>query len=341
MAEEASNTGDRANKRLLALLEGFNWEQKGVSDVDISCEKHSHDQDEHGIDGFATYEDPYLTKERGVIVESKSKQWRSWNSGEVDDDAGQVRRALECASRSPNFDQKLGFGEAGLAVNTAILGAWTNSEEEADMNDFDADTFDGYVQGCELKETGGGCDQVVILANDDLHRLASMQSMHESIRLTYLQGEDENGGELDGELAYFHPSLKRSNNPPQQKSALSVEQLFSSQVIAKMRRAITDPDSYDTEVTDITIVYNFEKVTEDSLKYINKSLLSSSAIDSETDEVWFYSYMKNTEEEDTIYEAITEEMKSNILSDKLEYRFKAIPRTDFKTYAENLIDEGQ
>jgi len=64
MGEEVRNTGNRAEDRLIALLQEFNWEYIGGG-RDIECASRKHDRDEHGIDGYMAYEDPYLSAERG------------------------------------------------------------------------------------------------------------------------------------------------------------------------------------------------------------------------------------------------------------------------------------
>lgn len=320
MAEEQGNTGERANKRLRALLEGFGWEYKG-GEVDISCEARQHDQDEHGIDGYMVYEDPYLADERGVLLESKSKKWESWGPTSLDKDAKQARTALECSTRSEDFEDKLNHRN-NRNVDASILGAYTHNEE------YDDEQFQSYVESCTVKKGGGGPYHVLILGNKHLSRLASIQSKYEDIRNNHTNGEDI----LEGELRYYYPPLHVPKGAPRRSDQMSFEYLFSDYIYAKLQKTVKNGN--DIENKNISIVFNSGGISKDSLHFLYLSLRDNEILDA--DEIWIYSYMQTEEEEDTEYETVIDDLKTNLLPDDKKFEFNPLPRVDYKTYADEL-----
>lgn len=143
MPEDESRKGDRATQRLISLFQGLGWKHKGRTEVDIPCTIGAHTDrgDNHGIDGFLVYDDPYSPHIRGVIVESKARSWENTYEQQVKTDFQQTIGALECAPESDQFDQKLNLeGEASL-TNAGILSIWTS-----DFDEFDNQQFREYVR---------------------------------------------------------------------------------------------------------------------------------------------------------------------------------------------------
>jgi hypothetical protein len=325
MAEEQGNTGDRAEDRLIALLRGFGWDHIGGG-VDIDCESRKHDKSEHGIDGYMAYEDPYLSKERGVIIESKSKQWSSWGAASLEKDAKQARTALECSTRSADFEEKLNHGESRMR-DTAILGAYTNDDN------YEHDDFQGYIESCKVKR-GGGPSHILILGNRELNRLSSLQSKYKDIEETHTAGDDIAEGELD----FYYPSLQEPKAAPERRSIISFEYLFSDYVYAKLQK--TDNREYNTK--DISIVFNSAGTDMQSLKFLYLSLRDNGLLDA--DQVWIYSYMQSSqdqEQEDEVYETAIDTLQEQVLPEdsNVEFKFNPLPRVDYKSYADDLKEE--
>jgi hypothetical protein len=322
MGEEVRNTGDRAEDRLIALLQEFGWEHIGGG-RDIECASRKHDRDEHGIDGYMSYQDPYLSDERGIIVESKSKQWDSWGPSSLQSDAKQARTALECATRSEDFDEKLNNYE-NRRRDAAILGAFTND------NEYEHETFQTYVESCKVKR-GGGPSHILILGNRELNRLASIQNKYREIRETHTEGEDI----VEAELNFYYPSLQEPRAAPKRRDTISFEYLFSDYVYAKLRK--TELNSTDTDTTDVSIVFNSAGIDQDSLEFLYFSLRDNDGLD--TDEVWVYSYLPNGgENADETYESAVDSLE-NILPPDKEFRFSELPQVEYKSYAEDLTED--
>ena len=322
MGEEVRNIGNRAEDRLIALLQEFGWEYIGGG-RDIDCASRKHDRDQHGIDGYMAYQDPYLSDERGVVVESKSKQWDSWDPGSLQSDAKQARTALECSTRSRDFDEKLNNYE-NRRRDTAILGAFTNDDG------YEHETFQSYVESCKVKK-GGGPSHVLILGNRELNRLASIQSKYKEIKQTHTEGDDI----LDAELNFYYPSLQEPKAAPKRRDTVSFEYLFSDYVYAKLRKTELNHD--DTEITDATILFNSAGVDYDSLEFLYYSLRDNDGLD--TNEVWVYSYLPDRgEDADETYDSAVESVRRVLPEDK-DFQFSELPQVDYKSYAENLTEE--
>ncbi|RRJ28720.1 hypothetical protein [Halocatena pleomorpha] len=322
MAEEERNSGDRAEKRLIALLKEFEWDFIGGG-RDIDCESRKHEKDEHGIDGYMAYRDPYLSSERGVIVESKSKQWGSWGPSSLQKDAKQARTALECSTRSKDFEEKLNNYESRRR-DTAILGAYTNDD------DYDHETFQAYVESCRVKR-GGGPNHILILGNRELGRLASIQRKYREIEEAHTNGEDI----IEGDLNFYYPSLQEPKAAPERRSTMSFEYLFSDFVYAKLQK--TERTGRGAETRDISIVFNSAGTDTDSLEFLYYSLRDNELLDA--NEIWIYSYMQPGEEEDEIYEAAIDTLEERILPPEKRFEFNQLPKVDFKSYADDLRED--
>ncbi|AGB31707.1 hypothetical protein C488_14592 [Natrinema pellirubrum DSM 15624] len=322
MGEEVRNTGNRAEDRLIALLQEFNWEYIGGG-RDIDCASRKHERDEHGIDGYMAYEDPYLSAERGVIVESKSKQWESWGPSSLQSDAKQVRTALECSTRSEDFDKKLNNYE-NRRRDTAILGAFTNDDE------YDHEAFQAYVESCKVKR-GGGPSHILVLGNRELNRLASIQNKYREIKEKHTEGDNI----VEAELNFYYPSLQEPRAAPKRRDTISFEYLFSDYVYAKLQK--TELNGTDTDTTDVSIVFNSGGINQDSLEFLYYSLRDNDGLD--TDEVWVYSYLPNGgENADETYDSAVDSLE-NILPPDKGFRFTELPQVEYKSYAEDLTED--
>lgn len=322
MGEEVRNTGNRAEDRLISLLQEFGWEYIGGG-TDIKCASQKHDRDQHGIDGYMSYQDPYLSDERGVVVESKSRQWDSWGPNSLERAAKQVRTALECSTISEDFDEKLNNHE-NRRRDTAVLGAFTND------GSYDHETFQSYVESCNVKR-GGGPTHVLILGNRELSRLASIQSKYKDIKQRHTEG----GEIVDADLNFYYPSLQEPRAAPTRRDTVSFEYLFSDYVYAKLQK--TEFNGNDTETTEATIVFNSAGVDHDSLEFLYYSLRDNDGLD--TNEVWVYSYLPDRNEDvDETYNSAVDSV-NRILPESKEFRFSELPQVDYKSYTQDLTEE--
>jgi len=337
MAEEQHLTGERANRRLKTLLKNLGWEEKSELERDVPCEKRSHKRDTHGIDGFLAYDDPYTGKRRGVTLESKSKKWASWRGNSLQKAATQSRTALECVSRSEEFNERISLGE-DLVVDSGILGAWTNDVADEDTDNFDSEEFDNYVDEISIKELRGGPYHLLVLANDDLNRIASIHNQHSKIRNKYTEGTDPQANEIrKGNLEFFYPSIHEPKSAPQRREAISYDYLYSDIIYSKLEYTIVDDDIEEMISREVTIVYLFDEFSYDSLEYLYQALKENGALD--VNEIWVYVYTETTETDDSDFEGMVNDAKSAFFPENKEYRFEYLPRVEFKSHTEDITSE--
>lgn len=330
MPEEESNTGERANERIITLLEGLGWTQRGISNVDISCEKREHEQNEHGIDAYFTYSDPYLSARnagRGILVESKSKKWNNWDGSSMNDACSQARQALECSALSEDFRQKLD-ADTNRVINASIVSAWSNDGE------FDLNKFRGYVEGCDIKPLSGGPYYLLVLGNDRLDKLASLHAKHVSIRTQYSEDKDRI---TNCDFGFFYPALHERKSEPKRRDAISFEYLFSDYIYSMLDYSRLSENGTSVDSKQVGIVYTFDGTSFEELDFLQLSAREHGLLTA--DEIWVYAYSENTEEEDTIKEASISTLRERVLPEETEFHFSALPHVDYKSYADSILDE--
>jgi outer membrane lipoprotein-sorting protein len=116
---------------------------------------------------------------------------------------------------------------------------------------------------------------------------------------------------------------------------MSFEYLFSDYVYAKLQKTVRNGDEIENK--NISIVFNSGGISKDSLHFLYLSLRDNEILDA--DEIWIYSYMQTEEEEDTEYETVIDDLKTNLLPDDKKFEFNPLPRVDYKTYADELRED--
>lgn len=321
MPERQGRAGETANNRLITLLDGLGWTQRGDSNVDVSCELPQHDERDtaHGVDGYMTYDDPYKTKERGVIIESKTKQWGNVNSSTLKSDAEQTLKTLECVPESDEFDEYLNFGGSRI-VNSAVLGVWVNDGE------YEHEEFNGYVNDIGIKNKRRKTYQILVLGNRDLNRLASLHSKFSDLK-SEMGGDDES-------VSFYYPSLPDSAYPDRTQ-LISMEYMLSDYVFAKAQKRVDEGGV--TRDKDITVVFYFDDINMDSLKFMFKSLIEYQMLD--TEEVRVYLDDRSTEEDFQV-ESIVAGFEGEVTEERDEnppdFNFSSLPQVEYDSYTDEL-----
>lgn len=320
MGEDQNETGEIANQRLLALLEALGW-KTWVENRDMPCTIRSHrDTDTHGVDGYMSYDDPYINGERGIIVESKSKKWSGWNDSSLDDAASQTLDALECVPNSDKFKEVFD-GKQSRTVDTAIIGAYTNEGE------YDQEKFSEYVDSLEIRKKGKGPFKILVLDNADLNRLASLHAKFSDIK-----------SEFDGpndSVGFYYPSLPDSVS--ERADLVSLEYLLSDFLYAKVQ-TVEQTGERSQEPKDINIVFHFDDVSYDSLDFMFQSLVEYQLLDS--DEVWVFYDEQDADGEDLDSRTVVEGfVKNQLPADVPRFKFRPIPNVEFESHVDNMIGE--
>jgi len=310
--------GDIANERLIALLEALGWKQQGDSDVDIPCELSAHHERDadHGVDGYMAYDDPYRTRERGVVVESKAKSWDNTNSTSIQKGATQALKTLECIPESDDFDEYLNNGE-DRNVDLAVLGVWVHNGEYGNSD------FDEYIDELTIKNKRRKPFQVLVLGNRDLHRLASLHNQFTDLKDTEFSGQYES-------LDFYYPSLP--DTVSQRGELVALEYMISDYIFAKGQKV--EGEGPDSVSKDVNIVFYFDDVQRESLDFMFKALLEYQMTDA--DEIWVYLDTQG-QTEDFQLGSLVESFRQNVLPDDApEFQFERLTQVDYDTYVDGL-----
>lgn len=316
MGEDQNQIGELAEDRLVALLQGLGWEFWGEN-RDIPCTIRNHqDTESHGVDAYMSYEDPYLKNQRGILVESKSKQWSSWNGGSLSDSADQALETLECVPNSDKFHEVFN-GPNAQTINTAILGAYTN------QGNYSREKVSEYTNDLEIKKKGRGQFNVIILDNYDLNRLASLHAEFINIKQQF-DGENNSVG-------FYYPSL--SDSISERTHLVSIEYLLSDFLFAKLKAVETSRE----KPKDINVVFNFEDISHESLSFMLESLKAYQLMDG--DEIWLYYYSSNQDGEDLDAKTILKGFIQNEIPEKApRFEINQMPKVEYKSYVDRARD---
>lgn len=325
MPEDESERGELANQRIIALLSKLGWTQQGKENVDIPCSSgvHTDRQNDHGIDAYFKYDDPFRKLERGIFVESKIRKWESVNKSKMRDFMTQTLGAIECAPESDIFEERLNFG-APRNFNAGVISVWSSDEY------YDSD-FSRYVSEVGIRRKERGTYEIAVLGNKRLNQLARTAKQFENLKEEFSH---------DAANTYFYyPSI--SDKPfPDKTGSLALESVVSDLIFAK----VEDPRTIDGEVTghdQKLIVFHFGEMTVESLEVVFQSLVLYNLLD--VNEVRIY-YDPDTDRNIQDREAAKRQFRSNVIpedDDTPDFNFHILPSVQYDTYADRLIGGSQ
>lgn len=323
MAEEQGRAGDEGEGRIIALLEGLGWTRRGDTNIDVKCDYKYHPDrgNTYGVDGYMSYDGPYRDKERGIIIESKNIKWSSYGPKDFKKWADSTLEKVEAVPESDDFDKYLNFDTPRI-VNAGILSVWTRDEDN-----YNHDTFKGYLDEIPIYPKKRKKFQILALGNKELNRLASIHSEFESI------ANRDNTNSIE----FFYPP--RNDSHSARTSLLNLEYLLSDYVFA---RAEIDQSLPNMTVTrDIGVIFYFDALELDALNFMYRAVMEHGMED--VDELWVYMY--DDRGEDIQLASVKREFEDNGLPEQLsgdgpEIKMKTLKQVNYASHADTLQEEN-
>jgi hypothetical protein len=326
MPEDEQERGGVANERIAALLRELGWSEHNMN-VDVPCTSGAHTDrsNDHGVDGYFSYEDPYGNPERGVFVESKIAEWGNIDSRKLKDSVSQSLEVMECVPEADEFETRLNSHE-DRNYHYGVVSIWSSDE-------FYESDFQTYVSEAPLKRRDRGTYRTVVLGNSELNKLARI-----SDEFNNLNGEGENGDDV----YFYYPSMIDKPYPHKLK-CLSMEYMASDIVFAQMESPNTvDGDRVGVDTTNI--VFHFGDFTVETLDVVFQSLVNYSLLT--TDEVQIYYDNEALDRGIQDIRAAISLFRENVAPDdeddeSPEFTFKELPSVSYDGYTNRLMEEEQ
>lgn len=293
MPEEQPIKGERWTKSAVKLLEDLGWKPCGDIRVDIPCTLHG--KDEHGVDAFLTYYDPYQKRDIGIIVETKYYAWKSVTPSNLQEWIDDLIEKLDCAPLQREFQDLLNFDNA--FVDTGVLMVWSHDE-------FDKAAFEKKLDQVKIAKKRKSL-RIIVLHNEDILKLYSVLNAISNI-----------SGSLDKKTERFdiyYPSYKKSDsyrNP----HFLSLEYFKSKFIFGKMTRMEMERDG-GTHPINHAVVFYFDKPSRDCLDYMHLCLRQ---------------FQLTEDQIDIHYYGNVEEYRSPIVQFKRDHSEKGAKRIEFE-----------
>jgi hypothetical protein len=324
MPEDEQERGGVANERIAALLRELGWSEHNMN-VDVPCTSgvHTDRSNDHGVDGYFSYEDPYGKPERGVFVESKIMEWSNINSTEVGKAVSQSLEVMECVPEADEFETRLNSHE-NRNYHYGLVSMWASDE-------FYESDFQTYVSEAPAKRRDRGTYRTVVLGNSELNKLARISKEFQD-----LDSEDD-----DGDNAYFYyPSMVDKPYPHKLKS-LSLEYMASDIIFAQIESPTT-VDGEPVGVDETNIVFHSGDFTVETLDVVFQSLVNYNLLD--TDEVQIYYDNEALDRGIQDISSAKSLFRENVAPDEdesPEFTFKELPSVSYDGYTNRLMEDNQ
>lgn len=324
MPEDEQERGGVANERIASLLRELGWSEHNMN-VDVPCTSgvHTDRSNDHGVDGYFSYDDPYGKPERGVFVESKIMEWGNINSTEVGDAVSQSLEVMECVPESDKFETRLNSHE-NRNYHYGLVSMWASDE-------FYESDFQTYVSEAPTKRRDRGTYRTVVLGNSELNKLARISKEFQD-----LDDEDE-----DGDNAYFYyPSMVDKPYPHKLKS-LSLEYMASDIIFAQIESPTT-VDGEPVGVDETNIVFHSGDFTVETLDVVFQSLVNYNLLD--TNEVQIYYDNEALDRGIQDISSAKSLFRENVAPDEdesPEFSFKELPSVSYDGYTNRLMEDNQ
>lgn len=324
MPEDEQERGGVANERIAALLRELGWSEHNMN-VDVPCTSgvHTDRSNDHGVDGYFSYEDPYGKPERGVFVESKIMEWSNINSTEVGKAVSQSLEVMECVPEADEFETRLNSHE-NRNYHYGLVSMWASDE-------FYESDFQTYVSEAPAKRRDRGTYRTVVLGNSELNKLARISK----------EFQDLDSGDDDGDNAYFYyPSMVDKPYPHKLKS-LSLEYMASDIIFAQIESPTT-VDGEPVGVDETNIVFHSGDFTVETLDVVFQSLVNYNLLD--TDEVQIYYDNEALDRGIQDISSAKSLFRENVAPDEdesPEFTFKELPSVSYDGYTNRLMEDNQ
>jgi hypothetical protein len=321
--EDEQERGGVANERIAALLRELGWAEHNMN-VDVPCTSgvHTDRTNDHGVDGYFSYEDPYSEPERGVFVESKITKWSNLSSTEVGDAVDQSLKAMECVPEADEFETRLNSHE-NRNYHYGLVSIWASDE-------FYESNFQTYVSGASVKRRDRGTFRTVVLGNSELNKLARISK----------EFQDLDGGDSkeSDDMYFYYPSMVDKPYPHKLK-CLSLEYMASDIIFAQLESPNTlNGDIVGTDTTNI--VFHFGDFTVETLDVVFQSLVNYNLL--RTDELHIYYDNETINGGIQDISSAKNLFRENVAPDEdesPEFIFKELPSVSYDSYTNRLMEE--
>lgn len=321
MPEDEQERGGVANERIAALLRELGWSEHNVN-VDVPCTSgvHTDRSNDHGVDGYFSYEDPYGKPERGVFVESKIGEWSNINSTKVGDAVGQSLEVMECVPEANEFETRLNSHE-NRNYHYGLVSIWASDE-------FYESDFQTYVSEAPVKRRDRGTYRTVVLGNSELNKLARISKEFQD-----LNGDDDN--------AYFYyPSMVDKPYPHKLKS-LSLEYMASDIIFAQIESPTT-VDGDPVGIDETNVVFHSGDFTVETLDVVFQSLVNYNLLTTEEVHIYYDNEALDRGIQDiSSAKSLFRENVAPEADESPEFTFKELPSVSYDNYTNRLMEEEQ
>ena len=243
MGEQANKIGKKLEGFGEYLFSGFGWHEL-ARDTEIQCSrKYQHNKQTHGLDLLMNFNNPYLGRKQGIVVECKNRQMRSITQAEIDKWLQELINAIECAQSTPEL-QYLDIGDTNL--NTGLLLIHANDK-------FDPEKFTKYLCNINAPSRRNPIN-IFIAGNEEINMWNSLRSKIEK--------------DFTKEFRFIYPSIEGSNM--EMGNYITINQLYSKYIFAqdvKLVERSEDGATYQAPKVR-KIMFSFDNISIDNFKYM-------------------------------------------------------------------------
>jgi hypothetical protein len=265
LPEEQTVQGNRWTKRAVTLLESLGWQLKGDVNIDIPCTIHPGRSQDHGIDSFLTYFDPYQNCLIGVINETKHYAWDNVSQSKIQEWVDTLIETLDCVPHTDEFVKRLNFDRA--KIDTGLLLIWYHDR-------FEKEKFYSYLKNLKIPRKLKSL-RIYILSNDQILKLYSISH---AIKLILLELSDSEKFDI------YYPSYPKTDSF-KSSNFIGLEYFRSKFIFGKLIKV--EKFNGGSRSKNITVVFYFDQLDYDCLAYMYLALRRFQLTE---EEIWIYHY---------------------------------------------------
>lgn len=287
MGELSQRIGKKLEHYGNSIFQHLHWEIL-AQDVQIDCLRTAHKNVKsshkrtHGVDILAGYYNPFTKRKEALVIECKHREWSNFIPSNLSVWIEELCNTIECASTSPILTTYL---EEYTLLGGILL---------YNSSDGKYDTERAVNNISQIKVPRRRHPIMIYLA--DNNRLEKWYSFNAEIAKI-----EQNSVENKFDIIY--PSVGGSTWD--RLPVVTPTYLFSDYILASYIKTVDIPNG--TEKVDIKVIFCFEHITDDSLKYL-QDMINELQLESRTDrhqEVHFYFYPETEKEIDHIKVSFT------------------------------------
>lgn len=243
MPENQNANGEHWTKESVSIMKQFGWNQKGSCNFDIECSLHKKDRrgQNHGVDSFHMYYDPYYQSEQGILVESKNWQFDSITTENIKKWIKQITDCIECMQVSPTVQ-----GLTQASIQNAVLMIWANDK-------YDYNKFRANLNKVNIGSKKYTCN-IYVASNYEILKWCSLINTINIIKNESL------------DFKFIYPNVPTLGTSLIKAEHLTLTHLYSKYIFAEAKQSVQNYRS--TEVIDKLIVFSYEPSSKTSLDFL-------------------------------------------------------------------------